>query len=78
MVKDRARSDDDNDVRMAAVQELARGWKDDPETLPWLKDRARSDENYAVRMAAVQELARGWKDDPETLPMAQGPRRAPM
>ena len=30
-------------VRMAAVQELAQGWKDDPETLPWLKARARSD-----------------------------------
>ena len=35
----------DNDVRTKAVQELARGWKDDPETLPWLKERARSDEN---------------------------------
>ncbi len=32
-------------VRSAAVQELARGWKDDPETLPILKERARSDEN---------------------------------
>jgi len=46
---------------------LARGWKDDPETLPLLKDRARSDENYAVRRAALGELARGRKDDPETL-----------
>ena len=28
-----------------AVQELARGWKDDPETLPILKARAQSDQN---------------------------------
>ena len=30
-------------VRYAAVQELARVWKDDPETLPMLKQRAQSD-----------------------------------
>ena len=36
-----ARGDDDWIVRQAAVQELARGWKDDPETLPWLQ-RPRS------------------------------------
>lgn len=44
---------------IGVLQELARGWKDDAETLPWLKERARSDENDAVRRAAVQELARG-------------------
>ncbi len=54
-------------VRRAAVQELARGWKDDAETLPMLKERARSDENEYVRMTAVQELARGWKDDAEVI-----------
>jgi predicted NACHT family NTPase len=62
-----ARGDGDWIVRQAAVQEVARGWKDDPETLPWLKDVARSDEYWALRRVAVQELARGWKDDPETL-----------
>ena len=67
MLKDRARSDENWFVRYAAVQELARGWKDDPDTLPMLKDRARSDEDPGVRSAAVQELARGWKDDPDTL-----------
>jgi HEAT repeat protein len=64
-----SRSADDWIVRHAAVQELARGWKDDPETLTQLKDRARSDGDAYVRQAAVQELARGWKDDPETLPL---------
>ncbi len=51
----------------AAAQELARGWKDDREILPWLKQRAKSDD-CMVQYVAVQELARGWKDDPETLP----------
>jgi hypothetical protein len=50
-------------VRQTAVRELARGWKDDPETLPILKARAQSDEDRDVRQSAVQELIRGWKDD---------------
>jgi hypothetical protein len=63
-----ARGDGDWIVWQAAAQELARGWNDHPETLPWLKDLARSGEDKHVRQAAVQELARGWKDDPESLP----------
>ncbi|MBK9315535.1 MAG: HEAT repeat domain-containing protein [Acidobacteria bacterium] len=58
MLKDRASKDDNGAVRKAAVQELARGWKDDPGTLPLLKDRASKDEDNDVRQAAVQELAR--------------------
>jgi HEAT repeat protein len=46
------------------VQELAKGWKDHPDTLPILKQWATSDDNWAVRQAAVQELAKGWKDEP--------------
>jgi hypothetical protein len=53
--------------RMAALQGLARGWKDDPETLPLLRDRARSDKNSDVRKAAMQALVRNWKDDPEVV-----------
>ena len=52
---------------VTAVQELARGWHDDPETLNIIKQRATTDEHCYVRMSAVQELARGWHDDPETL-----------
>ena len=55
-------------VRMAAVQELARGWKEDAETLPLLRN-AHAPIKTIVRRAAVQELARGWKEDAETLPM---------
>jgi hypothetical protein len=45
------------------------GWKDDPNTLPWLKDRVRSEEGWYMRSAAVEELARGWKNDLDTLPI---------
>jgi HEAT repeats len=54
--------DEDEFVRRTAVEELARGWKDDPDALPWLKDRAAREENELVRSVAVQELARGQKD----------------
>ena len=34
LLKARAQSDENSGVRQSAVQELARGWKEDPETLP--------------------------------------------
>ena len=68
-LKDLALNDAHWAVRQAAMQALARGWRDDSETLPWLKDRARNDLNLDVRHAAVRELARSWRDDPETLPL---------
>jgi HEAT repeat protein len=58
--------DEDDEVRRPAVQELARGWKKDPDTLSSLKERAISDSKGDVRQAAIQELAHGWKED--TLP----------
>jgi hypothetical protein len=63
-------------VREAAVQELARGWKDDPDTLPWLKDRAVKDVSPAadderwvggVRYSALHAIVGGWPNDPGTL-----------
>jgi predicted NACHT family NTPase len=66
-LKDRAARDDNESVRQAAVRDLARSWKDDPDTLLLLKERAAKDDNWSVREAALQELARGWKDDPDTL-----------
>lgn len=71
-LNDRVRNDEYGDVRCAAVEALARGWKDDPGTRPLLIDRAYNDEDEDVRRAAVQSLARGWKDDPETLPLLKG------
>jgi hypothetical protein len=52
-------------VRQSAVEELARGWKEDPDTLVILKQCAQSDGDEDVRRSAVEELARGWKEDPE-------------
>jgi HEAT repeat protein len=64
-------SENNSEVVISGVQEIAQGWKDDPATLPNLKQRAQSDDDWTVRFSALQELARGWKDDPETLPILQ-------
>ncbi|MEQ9486643.1 HEAT repeat domain-containing protein [Coleofasciculus sp. F4-SAH-05] len=69
MLKQLIQSDVHGNVRHSAVQELARGWKKDPDTLPLLKQRVQSDDNGNVRRAAIQELAEGWKKDPDTLPL---------
>jgi hypothetical protein len=37
LLKDRAAHDDQWYVRQAAVQELARGWKDDPDVTEFLR-----------------------------------------
>lgn len=59
---------DNVNLLKTAVQELARRWKNDPKTLPWLKRIAESPSYYvAVRIAAVQEVAGGWKSDSQTL-----------
>jgi hypothetical protein len=55
-------------VRRAAVEELARGWKDNPDTLPILKQLATSDKNEYVQGAATREIAQVWKDDPDKFP----------
>ena len=55
-------------TQRAAIEELARGWKDDPETLVWLKSRVGSAEKEEGGGKAVEEIARGWKDHAATLP----------
>jgi hypothetical protein len=64
-----AQSENNSDVVISGVQEIAQGWKDDPETLPNIKQRAQSADDWTVRLSALQELVRAWKDDPETLPI---------
>ncbi|AKB47472.1 putative oxidoreductase/HEAT repeat-containing protein [Methanosarcina sp. Kolksee] len=66
IIKQWAKTCEDNEVRSSAVQELARSWHDDPETLKIII-QSTADEDSNVRRSAVQELARGWHDDPETL-----------
>jgi hypothetical protein len=67
ILKERASSDPSEDVRWAAVQQLACRWKDEPDTLKILKARASGDPSWGVRWAAAQQLARSWKDDPDTV-----------
>jgi len=43
-------------VRRAAVEELARGWKDDPEILEILRDRFANDPDEKVRKFAEEQL----------------------
>jgi hypothetical protein len=64
-LKDRATNNPDADVRQTALQELARGWKSDPDAFLFLKDRAANDPDSNVRNAAFRELRRGW---PGTVP----------
>jgi predicted NACHT family NTPase len=54
-------------IRGTAVQELARGWKEDQRTETWLKNHACYDTDIFVRTAAAQELARGWKESPDMM-----------
>ena len=63
-------------VRQAALQELARGWKDDPDTLIRLRNGARYDVSENVRRTAVQEVARRWKHDPDTLTLLKDRARS--
>ncbi len=59
-------------VRQAAVQELARGWKDDPSVFDLLFSCVVNDpfENrflYTVRQTALNEIVRLFPDHPQTL-----------
>ncbi|MCY7340621.1 MAG: HEAT repeat domain-containing protein [Pseudonocardia sp.] len=58
---DRATTDENRDVRQAAMQALAIGWPDE-QTRTWLH-RATTDENWNVRQAAVRALVTGWPDE---------------
>ncbi|MEG4628839.1 HEAT repeat domain-containing protein, partial [Microcoleus sp. AR_TQ3_B6] len=73
-----AQSDDDSDVRQAAVQQLAWGWKDDPELFELLCDVAindpfdREDEwQYNPRQAALAATIELYPDRPQTLELVR-------
>ncbi|MBX9256392.1 HEAT repeat domain-containing protein, partial [Desmonostoc muscorum CCALA 125] len=65
ILKERATQDDHEDVRSAAVDGLAKNFKDDPDTKSILKERATQDDHEDVRGAAVQKLAKYFKYQPE-------------
>ncbi|MGH3814102.1 MAG: NACHT domain-containing protein [Pseudonocardiaceae bacterium] len=50
-------------VRVAAVQAVAAGWREDPGTLPWLRERVTQDPDANVREMVGQMLAAGWNED---------------
>jgi hypothetical protein len=43
-------------ARRAAVQAVAAGWAQDPQTLPWLQTRGTDDPHEDVRQAAVRAI----------------------
>jgi hypothetical protein len=59
-------------VKQAAVEEVARGWKEDSGVLEWLKERAVRDEDEDVRQSALGEVVRGWKEEAGTLEWLKG------
>jgi len=54
------------EVRVTAINALAAGWADDPETARFLRERAEADWHGSVQVAAVKALAAGWLSHPET------------
>lgn len=64
---DQARNSRDESVRLVALEELSRGWAEEPQTLPLIQEHASNDEDFDIRRAMIRELALGWPDDPETL-----------
>lgn len=64
-VLEAATQNNDHAVRGQVLLELARNWKDSPNTLVLLQGAAEHDEYPEVRRRALLELERGWSGDPE-------------
>jgi hypothetical protein len=74
MLKQWATSDDDSFVRGAAVQELAKGWKDEPGMFELLCARVlhdpferKEDREYNPRQTALEAIIKQRPDSPQTL-----------
>jgi hypothetical protein len=46
--------------QIAAIEEIARAWKHDPETFPWLQQRASAEDAGDGCAKAVEEIVREW------------------
>ncbi|MGH3402390.1 MAG: HEAT repeat domain-containing protein [Streptosporangiaceae bacterium] len=57
LLRDRATTDENWDVRRAAAEALAAGWAHDPATAEILHDRATTRQHEVIRRAAAQGLA---------------------
>jgi hypothetical protein len=51
----------------AALQPIAAGWAEHPDTLPWLPERAPTDDHESVRQAAPQAITAAWAEHPDTV-----------
>ncbi len=59
LVLEKAVEDCHYSVRKCAVEKLANGWRERPETLKMIRDRLLNDDDNFARITAVQELAKG-------------------
>ncbi|SDK73671.1 HEAT repeat-containing protein, partial [Nonomuraea maritima] len=66
-LKEHATTSADKVIRLIAVEAVAEGWPDHPETLAWLRDRAVADRDVYVRRTALDAVVEGWPDHPEKL-----------
>jgi predicted NACHT family NTPase len=66
-LKYRFQKDTCKSVRITALEELVRNYKDEHDVLVFLKNVAISDKHQDVRKVAIQELAGESKNDPEIL-----------
>lgn len=58
-------------VTERAIQAIAQGWHDYPESLQFLKERMGTMTQPKPRRAALEAIAQGWPQHPETLPLLQ-------
>lgn len=56
------------EIRSKALELLAQGWREEPETLDWFKKELCVSPNTDVRMSIVSIIGRYWKEEPWTLP----------
>jgi CheY-like chemotaxis protein len=69
LLKSRVQSDENWEVRRAAVRAITRYFPDEPETLPLLKSCVQVDENAEVLRAAVRAITLYFSHDSEVLPI---------
>ncbi|MBB5869107.1 GTPase SAR1 family protein [Allocatelliglobosispora scoriae] len=67
LIRERAATDADHEVRLRAMREAERARPGDPETLALLRDLATNDQHLSVRTAAVRAIADGRTDRPGAL-----------
>jgi GTPase SAR1 family protein len=68
LIKERATSDPDSDIRCVAVRMVALGWAGNVDVLQWMKLQWSVLRDAAMRQCILSAIASGWRDNPETIP----------